>query len=133
MTKNKKKGARDDKQDLKGYVSAEEILECNAYFADVRTGERHWRVKKSGLWNRRPEVTVELYRVHPDNHDVRGLASKPRHYSPPMNVYSDIPYTSAPVTPHPLRTFDLFSPFQNSLSSKPAPLICLVHGGAWRS
>ncbi|KAI0306523.1 Alpha/Beta hydrolase protein [Multifurca ochricompacta] len=48
-----------------------------------------------------------------------------------MNVFWDIPYTFSPIT-HPLHRFDLFVPHRPP--QRPvAPLICFVHGGAWRS
>ncbi|KAI0006081.1 Alpha/Beta hydrolase protein [Russula compacta] len=63
-----------------------------------------------------------------------------------MSDFLDIPYTAAPLHPHPLRTFDLFVPRQNlgncgvaaaaapaTPQPPPPPLICFVHGGAWRS
>ncbi len=56
----------------------------------------------------------------------------------PSNAYLDILYTSAPVAPHPLQTFDIFVPHNGATGtgaggSNRAPLICFVHGGAWRS
>ncbi|KXN85470.1 Kynurenine formamidase [Leucoagaricus sp. SymC.cos] len=49
-----------------------------------------------------------------------------------MDVFPDIPYTLESSL-HSLRKFDLYIP--PTLSSNPAtrPLICFVHGGAWRS
>jgi len=54
--------------------------------------------------------------------------------APPTQAMNDIPYTTTAPTPHPLHTFDLFlPPQQNSPGLEPAPLVCFVHGGAWRS
>jgi hypothetical protein len=62
-----------------------------------------------------------------------------------MDAFLDIPYTSsaAPTAPppHPLQTFDFFVPPRHNGSESDnseeeperAPLICFVHGGAWRS
>jgi len=50
----------------------------------------------------------------------------------PMDAFLDILYTSAPIAPHPLKTFDFFVPLHNNNLER-APLICFVHGGAWRS
>lgn len=44
-----------------------------------------------------------------------------------MDVRLDVPYTAPPA--HPLLTFDLYS---NPQLHPPQPLICFVHGGAWR-
>ncbi|KAI0273686.1 Alpha/Beta hydrolase protein [Gloeopeniophorella convolvens] len=46
-----------------------------------------------------------------------------------MDNYTDVPYASVP---HPLHRFDLFVPPQSPHAPAP-PLICFVHGGAWRS
>lgn len=49
------------------------------------------------------------------------------------DAFLDILYTAAaPTAPHPLQTFDLFVPPHHK-GSPEAPLICFVHGGAWRS
>jgi hypothetical protein len=54
--------------------------------------------------------------------------------APPMDAFLDILYTTAPIAPHPLQTFDLFvPPHSDGSSEERAPLICFVHGGAWRS
>lgn len=45
-------------------------------------------------------------------------------------TFWDIPYT-ADTSPNPLHTFDLFVP-NRPPDAPPAPLICFVHGGAWR-
>jgi acetyl esterase/lipase len=50
-----------------------------------------------------------------------------------MNEFLDIPYTSTPNL-HPHHRFDLFVPSQViPQAAAAAPLICFVHGGAWRS
>lgn len=48
-----------------------------------------------------------------------------------MLVFKNIPYTS---TPNVFNEFDLYTPQQQPADSPAAaPLICFVHGGAWRS
>ncbi|KAH9934638.1 Alpha/Beta hydrolase protein [Fomitopsis serialis] len=47
--------------------------------------------------------------------------------------HRNIPYVAAGVT-NPLQEFDLYVPERrNTLDTRPPPLICFVHGGAWRS
>ncbi|KAH9063385.1 Alpha/Beta hydrolase protein [Lactarius vividus] len=48
-----------------------------------------------------------------------------------LKEFWDIPYTKD-TNPNPLHTFDLFVPHRPP-QALPAPLICFVHGGAWRS
>ena len=46
-----------------------------------------------------------------------------------VKEYMDIQYTD---DTNPLHSFDLFVPHRTA-EAPPTPLICFVHGGAWRS
>ncbi|KAF9053569.1 alpha/beta-hydrolase [Hymenopellis radicata] len=48
-----------------------------------------------------------------------------------FDIFSNIPYAESPV-PNPLLEFDLYVPHSGS-TAQLRPLICFVHGGAWRS
>jgi acetyl esterase/lipase len=57
------------------------------------------------------------------------------HFSPwdlPMDIYRDIPYILEP-SQNPLHQFDLYLPQHPAGNLATRPLICFVHGGAWRS
>jgi hypothetical protein len=60
--------------------------------------------------------------------DGRPFFPSPTIMTTDVEVFLDIPYTN---DTDPMHTFDLFVPQRTS--ETPAPLICFVHGGAWRS
>ena len=57
--------------------------------------------------------------------------------TPPLEEHNDIPYAAGPDA-DPEHKFDLYIPKRGtgegiSQSDTPPPLICFIHGGAWRS
>ncbi|KZV64351.1 alpha/beta-hydrolase [Peniophora sp. CONT] len=50
-----------------------------------------------------------------------------------VQAYLDISYLPSPEAPNPLQAYNVFSPNSDPAITTLPPLICFVHGGAWRS